>query len=102
MRARRAARSAARNFSSCFSLVRLRQAEHALGDVAKDELAAHWRDAPDEGFAQITLDVVFGGVAVAAVRHHRLLAGVEAGFAGEIFRGVRFGAAGLACVVKGG
>src|SRR5581483_4848389 len=81
-------------------LVRLRQPEHALGDVAQDELAAHRRDAPDEGFAQVALDVVFARVAVAAERHHGLLAGVEARLAREVLRRVRFRAAGLAAVVE--
>src|SRR5687767_10902349 len=55
--------------------VGLRQAEHALGDEAKDELAAHRRDAADERFAQVALDVVLGGVAEAAEGHDCLLAG---------------------------
>src|SRR5439155_1674182 len=41
-------------------------------------------------------------VAEAAVGHHRLLAGIEAGLAGEVLRGVRLGAAGLAGVVERG
>src|ERR1043165_5115740 len=82
--------------------VRLRQAEHALGDVAEDELAAHRRDAADEGLAQIALDVVLARVAEAAMGHHRLLTSVEARFAGEVLGRVRLGAAGLAAVVEPG
>src|SRR5262245_24701696 len=79
--------------------VGLRQAEHALGDEAENQLPAHRRDAPDERLAQVALDVVLARVAEAAVGHHRLLACVEAGFAREVLGGVRLGAARLAGVV---
>src|SRR4029079_316940 len=81
-------------------LIRLRQAEHALGDEAEDQLAAHRRDAPDERLAQVALDVVLGGGAEAAEGHHRLLAGIEARLAGEVLGRVRLGAARLARVVE--
>src|SRR3954465_8974203 len=81
-------------------LIGLRQAENALGDVAEDELRRDRRDAPEQRLAQIALDVVLGGIAVAAVRHYRLLAGVEAGLARQIFRAVRLRAAGLALVIE--
>src|SRR5947207_5073839 len=85
-----------------FVLIGLRQAEHALGDVAEDELRRDRRDAPEERLAQIALDVVLRGVAVAAVSHHRLLAGIEAGLACQIFRTIRLRAAALARVVEPG
>src|SRR5882757_7631247 len=66
--------------------IRLRQAEHLLGDEAQDQLRADRGDARDEGLAQVTLDMEFLGVAEAAMGHHPLLAGVEAGFGGEVFR----------------
>ncbi len=44
------------------------------------------RDARDHHFAQVTLDVIFLGVAETAVGHHRLFACMEACLAGEIFR----------------
>src|SRR5688572_12494414 len=81
-------------------LVRLRQAEHALGDEAQDELAAHRGDTPDEGLAQVALDVVLARVAEAAEGHRRLLTGVEAGLAGEIFRRIGLRPARLAGVIQ--
>src|SRR5438105_13013106 len=83
-----------------FVLIRLGQAEHALGDVAEDELRRDRRDAAEERLAQVTLDVVLGSVAIAAVGHHRLLAGIEAGLACQIFRTIRLRAAALAAVVE--
>src|SRR6266404_5877332 len=69
-------------------LVRLRQAQHLLGNETENELRADRGDARDQGFAQVALDVKFLGVAEAAVSHHGLLAGLKAGFGGEIFRGI--------------
>src|SRR6266403_4270609 len=77
--------------SSIFSinpLIRLRQAQDLLGDKAENELRADRGDPRDQGFAQVTLDMIFLGVAEAAVSHHRLLAGLKAGFSGKIFRGI--------------
>src|SRR6267378_1234674 len=71
----------------CFS-IRLRQTQHLLGDKTENELRADRRDARDQGFPQITLDVIFLGVTEAAMRHDSLLAGVEAGFRCEIFRSI--------------
>src|SRR5882757_1135395 len=68
------------------SSIRLRQAEHFLGHKTQDQLRADRGDARDQGFAQVTFDMEFLGVAEAAMGHHRLLAGVEAGFGGEVFR----------------
>src|SRR5882757_9579962 len=53
--------------------IRLRQAEHFLGNKTQDQLRADRRDARDQGFAQIALDVEFLGIAEAAMGHHRLL-----------------------------
>src|SRR5258708_37507230 len=75
--------------SSIFSinpLIRLRQAQDLLGDKAENELRADRGDPRDQGFAQVTLDMIFPGVAEAAVSHHRLFAGLKAGFSGKIFR----------------
>src|SRR2546421_7485244 len=81
------------------SSIRLRQAEHLLGDEAENELRADRRDARDQGFPQIALDVIFLRVAESTMGHHRLLAGVEAGFGREIFGGVRCRAAWHALIV---
>src|SRR5438105_13861695 len=72
----------------CPSSIRLRQAQNLLGNKAENELRADGGDAQDQGFAQLTLDMKFLGVAEAAVGHHRLLAGQKAGFSREIFRGI--------------
>src|SRR5258705_3766250 len=68
--------------------IRLRQTEHLLGNEAENELRADRRDARDQGFPQVTLDVILLGVTEAAMRHDSLLAGVEAGFRFEIFRSI--------------
>src|SRR3954452_24304313 len=70
------------------SSIRLRQAEHLLGDEAENELRADRRDARDQGFPQIALDVIFLGVAEAAMGHDRLFAGVETGFGRKILGGI--------------
>ena len=66
------------------SSVGFRQTERALGDIAKDQFAADRRYSGDENLAQIPLDVILLGVAHAAMRHDRGLAGVESSFTGEI------------------
>src|ERR1700730_15394121 len=68
--------------------IRLRQAQHLLGDETENELRADRGDARDQGFAQVTLDVKLLGVAEAAMGHDRLLAGVKTRFGCEIFRGI--------------
>src|SRR6266403_3015913 len=65
-------------------LIRLRQVQHLFGDKAENELRADRGDPRDQGFAQVALDMKFLGVAAAAVSHHRLLAGLKAGFSGEV------------------
>src|SRR5258708_906424 len=75
-------------YNSYPSLIRLRQAQHLLGNETENELRADRGDARDQGFAQIAFDMKFLGIAEAAVGHHRLLASLEAGFGGEVFRGV--------------
>src|SRR6185436_5633636 len=57
-------------------LVALGQPQHALGNVAQDELLADRRDARDHDLAQEAFDVKLLGVAVAAMREDRPLAGV--------------------------
>src|SRR5258707_10183649 len=79
--------------------IRLRQAEHFLGNKAQDQLRADRRDARNQGFAQIAFDMKFLGIAEAAMGHHRLLARLKPGFAGEIFCGIGRGAARHALVV---
>src|SRR3981081_641474 len=76
--------------------IRLRQAQHFLGNEAENELRADRGDAGNQGLAQIALDMKLLGIAEAAMGHHRLLAGVIAGFSGEIFRGMGRRAAGQA------
>src|SRR3954447_4218124 len=56
-------------------LVRLRQTQHFLRNVAQDELRADWCDPRDHYFAQVALDMKFLGVAETAMGHHGLLAG---------------------------
>src|SRR3954470_17636587 len=68
--------------------IRLRQAEHFLGNETQDQLRADRRDTGDQGFTQIALDVKFLGIAEAAMGHHRLFAGLKAGFTRKIFCGV--------------
>ena len=51
-------------------------------------------------FAQQPLDMIFLRIAKAAMRQHRLQAGVIAGAGAEKFCRVRFGAARLAAVVE--
>src|ERR1700738_1649384 len=66
-------------------LIRLRQAQHLLGDKTENELGADRGDARDQGFPQVTLDMIFLGIPKTAVRHHRLLAGLKTSFGREIF-----------------
>src|SRR5665213_4563033 len=87
------------SFSKEPSSIRLRQAQHLLGDKDENELWADRRNPWDQRLPQIALDVIFLGVAEAAMRHHRLLAGLEAGFAREIFRGIGRRAARHALIV---
>ncbi len=84
------------------ALVRLRQAQHLFGDEAENQLRADRRDARDHHLAQITLDMVFLGVAEAAMGHDRLLAGLEAGLGSQVFRGIGRGTARQALVVLPG
>src|SRR6266851_767712 len=87
------------DFISRNTSIRLRQAQHLLGDKTENELRADRGDARDQGFAQIALDMKLPRVAEAAVGHHGLLASLEAGFGGEIFRGIGRGAAWHALIV---
>src|SRR5215468_7112342 len=84
--------------------IRLRQFEHALGDVGKNELRADGGDAGDLDFAEVALDMVFAGVAHAAMRHDRGLAGTEPGFGGAVLGGIGPGAdrAGVVVAVVAG
>src|SRR6266851_6615658 len=82
--------------------VALGQAEHALGDVAQDQLLADRRDARDQDFAQEALDMELLGVAVAAMGQDGAFAGLVGGAGAEILGGVRLGAALLAGVVEPG
>src|ERR1700676_1136540 len=68
--------------------VRLRQAQHLLGNKTENELRADGGNARDQGLPQITLDMIFLGVTKAAMRHHGLLAGLKTRFRREIFCGI--------------
>src|ERR1700682_4115871 len=68
--------------------IRLRQAQHPLGNKTENELRADRGDARDQRLAQIALDMKFLGVAEAAMGHYGLLAGLKTGFGSEIFRGI--------------
>src|SRR6202163_1161388 len=85
--------------SSQATSIRLRQAQHLLGNKTENELRADRGNARDQRFAQVTLDMEFLGVAEAAVSHHGLLASLKARLGGEIFRGIGRGTAGQALVV---
>src|SRR5260221_11265765 len=67
--------------------IRLRQAQHFLGNKTENELRADRRDAREQGFAQIALDMKFFGITEAAMGHHGLVAGVKARLSGWIFWG---------------
>src|SRR5882724_7074456 len=69
--------------------IRLRQAQNLLGNKTENELRADRGDPRDQGFAQVSLDMIFLGVAEAAMGHYRLLAGLKARFSGKIFRSIR-------------
>src|SRR6202171_6417180 len=84
---------------STIPLIRLRQAQNLLGNKAENELRADRGDPRDQGFAQVSLDMIFLGVTEASMSHNRLLAGLKAGFSGKIFRGIRRRAAWQALVV---
>src|SRR5438105_9411733 len=78
------------------------QPQHPLGDVAEHQLRADRGDAGDLDLAEIAFDVVFAGVAHAAMRHDCGLARAEAGLRGAVFGSVRIGAGLLAAVIGGG
>ena len=80
--------------------VALRQSQNTLGDIAQHELLADRRNAGDHDLAQEALDVELLGVAVAAVGHHRALAGVPGGTSAHVLGGVGLGTAFLAVVVQ--
>src|SRR5256885_13918134 len=82
--------------------VALGQAEHALGDVAQDQLLADRRDAGDHDLAQEALDMELLGVAIAAMGQDRALAGLVGRAGAEIFGRVRLRTALLAVVVEPG
>src|SRR5882757_5983815 len=69
-------------------LIRLRQAQHLLGDKTENELWADRGDARDQGFPQVTLDMIFLGIPKTAMRHDGLLAGLKTGFGSEVLCGV--------------
>src|SRR5579871_2807318 len=73
-------------FQLAASSIRLWQAERFLGNETQNQFPAHRRNPWDQRLPQVTLDVELLGIAEAAMGHHRLFAGVEAGFGGEIFR----------------
>src|SRR5437763_386167 len=60
------------------------------------------RDPGDLDFAEIALDMVLTGVAHAAMRQHRRLAGAMPGLCGEVFGGISERAGLLAGIVGGG
>src|SRR4051812_23608379 len=81
-------------------LVALGQSQDALGDVAEDQLLADRRDARDHDLAQEAFHVKLLGVAVAAMRQDRALAGVVGVASAEILGGIRLGAALVPVVVQ--
>src|SRR5437773_12054902 len=47
--------------------VRSRHAQHVLAEVSQDEVVVYWRDGIEAGFAELALDVVLDGEAIATV-----------------------------------
>src|SRR5215211_2203210 len=84
------------------SSVRLREPEHALGEVAQHELARDRHETAEHGLAEVTLDVILAGIAETAVGAHRAVGGRKARIAGKIFRGVGLRAARFGAVIEGG
>src|SRR6187455_1070644 len=80
--------------------IRLRHSQHFLCDKAEYQVRADRCDARNERLAQITLDVELLRISHAAHCHHGGFARLEPHFARVIFRGIRFRAARLACVVE--
>src|SRR5262245_42781445 len=83
-------------------LIRFGEAEHAFCYMAQDQLRADRGDAGDLDLSEVALDVVFAGVAHAAMSHHRRLAGAEPGLRGAVFCGICIGPGFLAAVVSSG
>ena len=82
--------------------VRPGQAERALGDVVEREMLADRGEVEHDDLAHQPLDVELARIAHAAMRRHRLLAGLEPRLDGEELGGVGLDAAGLAPVVEPG
>src|ERR1700682_5724961 len=55
---------------STIPLIRLRQAQNLLGNKAENELRADRGDTREQGFAQVTLDMKFLGIAEDTGGHH--------------------------------
>ena len=75
------------------------QAKYAFGDVAQDEVRRDWRDAVDECFTQIALDMIFLCIAHATVRHDGIVTGVEGCLTGKILGGIGHRASVVTAVV---
>ena len=63
------------------------QAENAFGEIAQHQLARDRREARQHRFAEVALDVIFAGVAEAAVGAHRAVGGTKTGFAANLEHG---------------
>lgn len=72
--------------------VRSGQPEYLLGDEAENELRRDRRQLRDHDFAEIALDMIFLGVAVAAMRRDRGLAGFDPASAARYFAALAAGA----------
>ena len=83
-------------------LIRLRQAQHLLGNKTENELRADRGDARDQGFPQIALDMKFLGVAEAAMGHHGLPCGPAANAAKYLAAEAGFHACEQAVMTHGG
>ena len=71
---------AARTFSE-----RPRQAQHVLGEVGENQIGRNRRNLIQPGFAEFTLDIVFAGKAIAAVKLQADIGRFPGGIGGQYF-----------------
>src|ERR1700690_1224958 len=76
------------------------QSEHALGQIAEDQLARDRCQAGEHRLPEVTFDVAFAGVTHSAEGSHRAVRGMERGIGAQVLGRVGLRAAGLACIVE--
>src|SRR5262245_48615154 len=87
---------------SRYALVASRHLQHVLGNVVERHLLAHGRQSHEAGLTPVPLDVIFRGVAEAAVSLDGAVGGEETGLRGKVFRNVGLLTARQIRVVSGG